>query len=780
MKLARRLSTVFLSSLWVSAIPLFAEDWPTWRHDRQRSAVSSEELALPLGQSWVFRTRQSREAPEPGNPTLAKYPWVTWYSLPISSAGDSLFFTSSAEGRIGCLDVTSGKLRWEFFAGCGVNRVATFWKGKLYAGSRDGNVYCLNAKSGELVWKFKAAPTSRWFLSYGKPISVWPVRTDVVVDTDPKINGGKAVAYFAAGVFPHDGTFLYAVDADTGRSLWRNATHAEGGWRASMAPAGHLYVTEKSIVVPRDFFGYFSGWGTLVQFDRTNGLSAGYTNTPPIHGVRKDNIQYFGTHAVKIEPTEDGKNEKRTEIWRHDMPGHWTDLDSVLGVRGKRPVYFRWDPDLSSILYAGGVVYQSAFKIDDAQAKGSRICARDAKDGKLLWSVDIAEQANQIIVANGRLFASTRQGTIYCFAPKDAKRFGVIEESIESNPFVDSQQMSAAAKAIIEQTAKNEGYALVLDCDTGGLAYELAKQSKLKVLATFSDAAKASAARRAFNRAGMHVSRIVAYHHEKGQRLPFSSYIADLIVSESAVTGRPLPNDVEEMNRVLKPIRGIALIGGKQTEKDLKSWTASDKRWKAVADGGYHWARHVRPQLPDAGGWTHPFGDAGQTGCSHDAALKPPLGVYWYGEPQLGFPSLGALIIDGVFLLCEDANLVARDQYTGRKMWEREHGRTDTVCAPGSVFMRYLEVVVRVDPSTGKEIAAYKPPSPDAKWLAMAAAKDGATLYLVSGGKDADEKDWRSLMAVDVATGKVAWSRGGPGQGTRWGTGNAIGEGYIY
>ena len=35
-----------------------------------------------------------------------------------------------------------------------------------------------------------------------------------------------------------------------------------------MAPAGYLYVDGSSISVPRDFWGYFSGWGTLVAFDR--------------------------------------------------------------------------------------------------------------------------------------------------------------------------------------------------------------------------------------------------------------------------------------------------------------------------------------------------------------------------------------------------------------------------------------------------------------------------------------------------------------------------------
>jgi len=773
-----RISLVILFLIFAS--PLVADDWPAWRHDRSRSAVSSEKLQLPLEKAWTFRSRQARRAPKPENPTQAKYPWVTWYTLPISAAGDSLFFTSADDGRIACLDAASGKIRWEFLAGCGVNRVPTYWKGKLYAGSSDGHVYCLNAKTGQLVWKFKAAPKDRWFLSYSRPMSVWPVRTDVVVDTDPAIHGGKAVAYFGAGVFPHDGTFLYAVDAETGKTIWRNATHAESGWRASMAPAGYLYVTEKSVVVPRDFFGYFSGWGTLISFNRATGLTGGYSTTPPVIGIHKDNLHYLGNYAFKIEPGKKGEKEKRTELWRQDIPGRWTDLDSAVGVRGKRPVYFRWDPDLSSIAYAGGVVYQTAFVTDAAKGMGTGIYARNATDGKVLWSTDVAEQANQVIVANGRLFASTRQGTIYCFAPKGAKKHGVIEEPVEPKPFATAQNLASAADTILKQTGVKDGYAIVLDCESGSLAYQLAKRSNMKVLAAFRDADKAAAARKAYSSAGMHVSRILAYHHKKGEKLPFTSYIANLIVSEAAVTGKQLPIDAEEMNRLLKPIRGIALIGGEQSEQDLKKWVNSSKEWNVLADGKNQWARRVRPRLKNAGGWTHPFGDAGQTGCSHDGALKPPLGIYWYGDPQLGYAAPGALMIDGVFLLCEGANLVARDQYTGRKMWQRAHGRTDTVCDAGSVFMRYLEVIVRIDPSTGRELTSYKPPVPNAKWLNMAAAGDGKTIFLVMGGKDADKKDWRSMMGVDVASGNIIWSLGGPGKGTRWGGWNAIGDGFIY
>ncbi|NQU23940.1 MAG: PQQ-binding-like beta-propeller repeat protein [Candidatus Nealsonbacteria bacterium] len=770
-----------------------ADDWPTWRHDRLRTGVTSERIDPPLEQVWAFHSRQARLAPKPQHsPHHAKYPWLTWYTLPIAAAGDALFFNSAADGRTVCLDGATGKVRWEFVAGAAVNRTPMIWQRKVYVGSDDGHAYCLNAETGAVVWKFKATPADRWFLAYGKPVSVWPVRTDVLVD--------DGVAYFGAGVFPHDGTFLYAVDARTGRLLWRNGTQCETGWRASMSPAGHLFVTRKSIWVPKDCWGYFLNWGTLVSFDRATGgpmrtgpdkdevpewpsLSSSFW---PVFGVRTDGVRYFGSHADKIDEQDPNK---RTQRWRADVAGRWTDVDSVLSVRYKNPIFFRYDPDLSSVVYAGGLLYHTAFDLDPQQGTGSRIYARDPADGKLLWSAEVAERANQLIVANGRLFAATRQGTIYAFAPKGAKTHGVIEEAVDASASLagDGPAPAVTARTIIEQTDKKAGYALVVDCTDGGLALELAKQTNLYVVAVFRDASQAAAARGVYARSGLHVSRIVAYHQAAGTKLPFPSFFADLIVSEAAAGGGALPQDTESLSRMLKPIRGVALIGGKQSEAALKEWIVTTKQtdW-SIVKGSNVSAKRIRPRLEEAGGWFHAYGDAGHSNCSRDAALKPPLGVLWYGAPHLeqgsGSPAGGARVVDGVLLLPEGTTLIGYDQYTGRELWRREQSNTDAVAAPGSVFLRYLEVVVRLDPATGKTLQEYRPPYTGGKWTAMAADRDGKTLYLAAGTEHlaAGTEQWNCILAIDVADGKPRWTLGGPGKEKQWGAFSAIGNAYIY
>jgi len=51
---------------------------------------------------------------------------------------------------------------------------------------------------------------------YGSLCSTWPVNSGVLVE--------DGVAYFAAGIIDYDGTYVYALDAETGRIKWQNNT----------------------------------------------------------------------------------------------------------------------------------------------------------------------------------------------------------------------------------------------------------------------------------------------------------------------------------------------------------------------------------------------------------------------------------------------------------------------------------------------------------------------------------------------------------------------------
>ena len=259
----------------------FAEDWPMFRHDRELTAATKETIPPPLERIWVFRSRQSQYAPMlKGDHGTEFTPEQNRYELAISAAGDSLFFASAADGRIACLDAASAKVRWEFLAGSSVNRPPTYSHGRLYAGSDDGHVYCLDAKTGRRVWTYKAAPADRWMFSYNQLTSVWPVRTSVLVDRIPSLQAGRAVAYLGAGTFPHEGTFIIALDAESGKVMWKNDAHSETP-RASLSPNGNIYATESDIYVPGDVKGFRLG----TRFRRSDGRRGRFDGRSQSSGI---------------------------------------------------------------------------------------------------------------------------------------------------------------------------------------------------------------------------------------------------------------------------------------------------------------------------------------------------------------------------------------------------------------------------------------------------------------------------------------------------------------
>jgi len=81
--------------LWPAAD---AEDWPTFRHDNARSAVTAERLDAPFALEWVF---VPPHAPQPAwpEPLKEKARARLDEAFHAVSAGDAVFFGSSGPTR---------------------------------------------------------------------------------------------------------------------------------------------------------------------------------------------------------------------------------------------------------------------------------------------------------------------------------------------------------------------------------------------------------------------------------------------------------------------------------------------------------------------------------------------------------------------------------------------------------------------------------------------------------------------------------------------------------
>jgi hypothetical protein len=235
-------------SAWTAVVVASAEDWPMWRCDAARSGASREDLPAELQLQWTVPLGAVTPA-WPHEPRL----WFDASYEPVV-AGDTLVVGSSIDGSVLACDVATGRPRWRFFTEGPVRFAPALTAGRLLVASDDGYLYALRLKDGTLLWRVRGAPDDRpdrRLLGNNRLISAWPVR------------GGPVVAdgsvYFAAGLWPTEGVFVVALDAETGAVRWRNDSlamienvrldHNEVA-ASGLSPQGYLAVHGDLLLVP--------------------------------------------------------------------------------------------------------------------------------------------------------------------------------------------------------------------------------------------------------------------------------------------------------------------------------------------------------------------------------------------------------------------------------------------------------------------------------------------------------------------------------------------------
>lgn len=213
MRKSNLLSLAILPALTVTSL---ADDWTTYRNDNRRSGASDATLKLPLSQKWHHKGGKPQQAwagpakwdaysGNSGLQSLRNFD-PCYY---VTSTDGKVYYGSSSDNAVHCINLASGKEEWVFFTNSAVRMPPSLKDGKAFFGSDDGFAYCVDSNSGKLVWKTNAAPSKRLIPSNGKLISTHPVRTGVT------LVGDKAI--FAASLVPWKKSFLWSVDQKTGK-----------------------------------------------------------------------------------------------------------------------------------------------------------------------------------------------------------------------------------------------------------------------------------------------------------------------------------------------------------------------------------------------------------------------------------------------------------------------------------------------------------------------------------------------------------------------------------
>ena len=456
-----------ISPRYFSAICLFslvtlgqAADWPTYQHDYARTGVARESLLAPFTDGWVHR---SRHAPRPAWRGEAKWDgWNKVYDLksrqifdyayhPVIADG-LLYYGSSADDKIYCLDAATGEQRWTFFTEGPVRLAPTIAEGRVFVGSDDGHAYCLDAKSGTLVWKTQLGPRDYRIPGNSRIISRWPLRTGIVVIGD--------LAYCAAGMFPSEGVLITAIEADTGKIKWQQKQTDLPAQGYMLASHTRLYVPagrNNPVVLNRadgKRIRVVSGQGGTYALLTGDNLVFGPGKTGTLGFVesnQSDQLATFkGNHMIvtpsrsflqsdtdlsaldrsryldlarKRRPLKSRLGKLQDELKKVKAGERQRQILKEAGKLGKQldevqsamQECFAWRVPSSqplSIVLAGQTLITGGH---------NEVAAYSAKDGSQLWRARADGEVFGLAVADGRLYASTSKGVIHCYV---ARRLG--------------------------------------------------------------------------------------------------------------------------------------------------------------------------------------------------------------------------------------------------------------------------------------------------------------------------------------------------------------------
>ncbi len=404
-----------LTALSLGLSNLHAEDWTTYRHDNRRSGVSTETLSLPLQEVWKHdggTPRQAWSGPAKwdaysGNDGLQSMRNFDPCHY-VTVAQGTLYYGSSHDNAIHALDLASGSEKWVFFTEAPVRFPPTLSEGRAFAGSDDGNIYVLQAADGKLLWKDQGAPDQRRILSNESLISLWPVRTGVMVH--------DGTAYYAASLTPWEPSWLIGINPTNGKRKF-TAEHQGitlqgallAGEKKVFAPQGRLSPLIINPKTGETEGGVGHAGGVFCILTEDDNLLAGPNNQREADNQLRL-INEAGQRTATFNNT--ARAVVAGKIAYLHSGGNLKAFDRAKNAGGAAPdTCWLWSTPLPApheMIISGDLVFLGL---------DQQILAVSTKDGSTLWTQSLPGKVYGLAVADGLLIASTHLGTIHVFAP---------------------------------------------------------------------------------------------------------------------------------------------------------------------------------------------------------------------------------------------------------------------------------------------------------------------------------------------------------------------------
>ncbi len=543
-------------------------DWPMYRNDAGRKGVSQAELPDNLRLAWSRKLL-------PLTPAFhnKRLQFDAGYE-PVVAQG-KLLVASSLTDSVKAFDAQTGQLVWTYYTNGPVRFAPAIWNETACFGSDDGYMYCVDLHTGVLRWKQQAAPSARLLLGNRRLISVWPVRGGPVVK--------DGVVYFAAGVWPFEGVFIYAMQIDTGKVVWRNDrmgylfgqqphnTQAIGG----LAPQGYLLIDDDELIVPC----------STAYPARLNRLTG---------------------ELIEFELPSAGR-----------YPGGW---------------FAALDPDQARALRRGKLTFDESInsqmhedKVRSGEGGVAELSREIRTPSKVLDfdapGVDVKGSVHAMLIADNALFVVTEKGEILCFREGERLVDESRNASLQTRKKIQANREAIRdAETVVGQASSNYGIAVVCGLVDGQLVKALIEVSHYHVVVLDDDLKRCEALRRDLDSAGVYGTRAAVMHCSLDQ-VALPPYLTTVMVTERDKLS------VSPSLQTLRPFGGVAInIVVPETEYDRmkqQGFVISTRKGDLV----------VERQGALAGANEY----AGDWALSKDELVRFPLGVLWFDDTLAHF-----------------------------------------------------------------------------------------------------------------------------------------------
>jgi outer membrane protein assembly factor BamB len=559
-----------------------------------------------------------------------------------------------------------------------------------------------------------------------------------------------------------------AYSADDGRRLW---SHAVDGKAHALAVAqGRLLVSTDT--------------GSVYAFQ--TGQTPSEPVPSPAEVVARDQSRTANIPAAETSPASHAPLRLAAGPWLQFIePGH---------------AIVRWhtsQPSPSVLRYwLTGAEAKTPVK-DDRPKTEHQVSLHDLKQNRVYQYV--IEQPMDGQVTTTQPYACD---TLFDYSV--ARAASVPSPFAPNNRRLDYRQV---ARRILSETDAGHGICVILGSGDGHLAYELARQSRLRIIAVDTDRDNVEAARAALRRAQLYGGRVAVHHVQDYDHPNIPHESANLVVSQQLMSSGHLPGQAGNVVRLLKPGHGVAYLGQPAdvdsglSKSQLVAWfqdAGVQPRW-AGDDRGF-WAAVRREPLPGAGQWTHLYGRADNSafGGEELAGVRKAdqLAVQWFGRPGPRYQAdrngrkPSPLAVNGRLFLQGENRIIGMDTMNGTILWSLEvpdfhRFNMPRDCSNWCADEENLYAVMRdkcwrVSAKTGNVEQFYDVLSPDNRpfdWgyvsaqdnlLLGSAVSEGASWTGFHGGEgwyDAKSGPQTakicsdSLFALDKQTGQVQWQR---------------------